>query len=153
MSSSLLIKGLDGDVIGYALASGGQLCIRISGQGTQGTARISDGETEISVQVNCSGTEQTFRWNGNKGIEWLRIEYAGKIIANGGNVPETVFRNGATGLAVDDGEHENMQMQACSAKKEKTMSGRAGQRRWPPPPCWPSARYLDGEWEEDEDGL
>ena len=55
MSSSLLIKGLDGAVNGYALVSGGRLYIRISGLGKGMNARIGHGEKEMSAQIDGAG--------------------------------------------------------------------------------------------------
>ena len=152
MSSSLLIKGMDGTVIGYALVFGGQLCIRINEQSIRGTARLSDGETERFVQIDGGGKEQTFRWNGDRRIAWILIEREGKTLALGGNIPERVCGTSCTredDLADDLGK--NTQTQSACVKSEKISLNGMGQRRWPPPPCWLSALYLDGEWKDGEE--
>ena len=150
MSSSLLIKGLDGAVNGYALVSGGRLYIRISGLGKGMNARIGHGEKEMSVQIDGAGAEQVFRWDEDGEMEWIVLECNGKVWALGGNVPENACRNYASRDEQEEETHKNTQMQSTCAERKVRSTDRLGERRWPPPPCWPSACYLDGEWKEVE---
>ncbi len=150
MASSLLIRGIDAAVIGYALIIGDQLCIRVSGKGIQGTAQLSDGENIISVPVRCDGDEHVLNWDTDKKLEWIRIEHEGETVALGGPAPEKMERNHTEKTGNSGISCKNDEISSVSIESEKQHQQRGGQRRWPPPPCWPSARYFYGEWSEEE---
>ena len=150
MASSLLIRGIDAAVIGYALVIGDQLCIRVSGKGTQGIAQLGDGEKIISVPVMCDGDEHVLNWDADKKLEWIRIECEGETAALGGPAPEKAERCQKEKTEESGIPCKNNEISGVCIKREKQHEQRGGQRRWPPPPCWTSARYLHGDWLEEE---
>ena len=151
MSSSLLLRNPSGEVIGYALAGGGQLCIRVNGNGALGSAHLGNGERERCVPVTCSGREQTFEWEEEGKLEWILIKQEGESIALGGNVPQLAFSKLVQHAYKNENACKNTASQNKSIQGDPRPIKKGEQRRWPPPPCWETACYLSGDWREAED--
>lgn len=148
MAYSLLLRDTSENVVGYALADGSQLCIRIAGNAAQAQATVSDGMAEKRMPIVCDGREQFFPWERERRIEWIVIEACGNVLAHGGNVMETKKRK--TELPKENNEDEckiNGAENVCIESQNNPVFSRL-QRRWPPPPCWPSAQYREGMWKE-----
>ena len=145
MSSSILIRDRADQIIGYVLMSNQQMCIRIAGHGTQAEARIDKEDGECCIQVVCDGHEQVFPCESETKIEWIKVVSEGRMIAFGGKLPET---EDIVEMAAAEGIENSSDESNDHAEYSAATAVHTAQRRWPPPPCWPSACYVEGAWIE-----
>lgn len=146
LASSLIIKNESGIIKGYAIMEKDRFLVMVKGGGESGrlVLRSNDGKEE-EYAVMCDGREKT--------------------IPNYGEMPSCAYV--VTDEAAKETEEEKKPASEeksiaackkhpsdCVYKKEGQTSlvlkGAYRMNRWPPPPCWPTACYVDGVWCERE---
>lgn len=148
MSSSLLLRDIQGKIVGYALTDGAQLCIRVSGGGQNAMVAISDGIHEKTISLRCDGVEMRTPWRAECSIVGVCVWAEGCIVASGGEKPPesepqelTPSKKETTMRKKEEATHVYTVQKECAAPSP----------RWPPPPCWQTARYFCGDWIEGDD--
>ena len=146
MASSVILRNESGEIKGYAIVQKENLLVMAKGNGESGRLILeSEGGERVEYAVVCSGREIT-------------LPFSAAALSSGWLLTDTEDK-GATqeqSTAAKTGENPYQSTEADSVykeggKNERVSKERGGMNRWPPPPCWPTARYVDGVWcEEDE---
>mgnify|MGYP004533057533 FL=1 len=152
MNESYVLKTKSGAACGYIMARDEKLRIRLNADGT-----------DMQLTVLYEDEEQTFSCN----ADGLEIEKPGrrkKLLGAYGTAGEQ--------LAADTGEaaRKAFEIRKTEAKREQkihrlhtaqpvqenpeqeTQKTKTAERRWPPPPCMPGAKYAKGSWRITEKG-
>ena len=112
----------------------------------------------------AGGQEQTWT-DGGGTLTGAYIAADGEMLLDTGEAARQAFeraRRKAAGMAkarqasVAAGKSTTEQQEAAqpsgnaAGQRAAPQTRSLPQRRWPPPPCWPEARYLDGRWQMPE---
>lgn len=148
MLASLLLRDAQERIVGYVLTDGAQLCIRVSGAGQSAIATISDGtRNKTTVSVCCDGREEHMPWQSDRNVAGVSIWQEGRMVAAGGELPKDANPT-KDNLSKKE---EQMRKKGDAIHVYKKEEKRAvPSLRWPPPPCWQTARYSCGDWIEDD---
>ena len=161
MTASMMLKNESGEIVGFVLQRKGRLIYRIKGQGdAAGMTLLEQGEEAAELSICCDGQEHEAAYDG--------MQSDGAYVTIG-TVPFAWSNRRAKELCALKRGHEekkNSGKSEMECKKDDStsvyqrdeVSGREPmrrtlpERRWPPPVCWPQARYGSGVWGETEVG-
>jgi len=154
LTSSYLIKDAKGHIAGYALLAKHQIHIRLSGRDEKtASVIVSDGEEETAFAVPCDAQEHVFEWKRER-IEWVRLGQQETDLTDAKGKPEHDILPAQEECAAESQNRKQFDKtgipQNSFIEKENAFES-SHMLRWPPPPCWPTARYVDGEWMEGGD--
>ena len=157
MGKSFVLKDAAGRPGGYLVQGMREICCRAGALAQQAKA----------VLLFEDGTAEEHALRGNQEARWPGD---GRTLRGG-----LVCADGVLLLAAGEearAEFERMRMQKRAAQEENLRAERPPeparertkqmpgpdtpaqdprvwpQRRWPPPPCWPQAEYIQGRWQE-----
>lgn len=147
MAAGYLIRDASGQIAGYALEGEGKILVRMhGGEGTACVAACSAGK-EVLYEVPYDRKEHAFEWTMGR-LEHIAVKHRkeiGKTEENDAQTKENKKEKGNIKTACKKHAH-------CSVyKRKRVMQRSVSMTRWPPPPCWPTARYVDGVWREGGD--
>lgn len=162
MGKRFVLKDASGRPAGYVIADGADICCRVSGDG-QGDARLialfEDGERR-AYALAPGGAEQRFPC-GDGALCGGYVEAADRLLlATDARAREAFarspMRRRAQPAAQARSDLTDAREQAMPPRPDETQQPDATartdvmpQRRWPPPPCWPQARYAHGRWQDE----
>lgn len=159
MSVSLMLKTEEGKAAGYVLRLDHCLLWSFKGSGEGGIlSLLADDTVTEEIRVICDGCERETRYRGHvPDAAYVTVENAlyAFTCRRARQAYEESQRKKNEERAVEEKFSEPCKKEIPDSvyKKEEigqllTPAREWGERRWPPPPCWPNARYCDGMWAE-----
>lgn len=162
MSVSLMLKTEEGKAAGYVLLLENRLFWSFKGHGEEGIlALLSDSAKAEEIVVCCDGCEREERYDGPPPddayvavgdvlyavtCERARRAYAQRKRKRSGDKIKEINDGKFAGSCKKDG---SVCVNKGEGDKQAVLSPHdQSERRWPPPPCWPRARYCAGVWTE-----
>lgn len=164
MGKSFVLKDTAGHPRGYLLQQSGKICCRASLGALQARlVMLFEDGTQMQHEMQSDGTETSWPCDARK----LCGGYAcaeNRLLLFSDEEARRAFerariRQKAVRTAAEEDGYEPKEEQSSkepapapqeTAAGEATIEERLPQRRWPPPPCWPTARYVHGSWQENE---
>ena len=158
MGKSAVLKDLSNRPAGYVLLSGGSaVCRTHLDRPAQLVLVLADG-SQITHTLDGGADEQRFPCEGSAmlGCYVFRME---ELLLISDEAMRCAFERQALALRNSaqtqrEGARETVRtvLQAQPPEREEGREKKHAfaQRRWPPPPCWEAARYLDGRWQEEQ---
>ena len=148
MASSIILRNENGEIKGYAIVQKGSLLVMVKGNGESGKlVLISDNGKRMEFAVVCNNRETTIPYNVTKLTDgWLLTGTAVK--------EEELEQEYSSAMKNDESPCKNKVSDfVCKEVKKTELVSKEKQRmnRWPPPPCWPTAHYVDGVWCEGDE--
>ena len=161
MAVSMMLKSREGSIVGYVLLLENRLHYRINGDGESGTLVLLANQGAImEVETRCDSHERQTEY------KYIGKEFTSAYAVSDGHL--LAFTDPAAMNAFEAREERRIEPRQsfsgektsglckkddlqCVYKEEKTRGHahtRHGDVRWPPPPCWPEARYVSGVWIE-----
>lgn len=160
MGKSFVLKDASGRPGGYLMQSMREICCRADSPAQQAVLLFEDGTAE--THALCGGQEA--RWP--CGDRLLRGGFVCAedrlLLATGEETRGAFVRWLASKRALPEkkrpaeGSTPELALKSTPLQENKQPIGTVQkprewpQRRWPPPPCWPAARYVQGCWQETE---
>lgn len=153
MKESYVLKRRNGAVCGYIMARDGQLCARLPDE--DGAAQIAaiyeDGIRTFEGKLD--GAESAYP-SGGKHLLGAYVCSEGKLLMDTGEAARAAFERAekrqtpesTRKKTEEDGERISARREAGHAADEPAANGTT-ERRWPPPPCMPGAKYVNGAWQ------
>ena len=157
MGKSVVLKDLTRRLAGYVYAGkSGVSCRMPLDTPAQLIVLFSDGKQK-EYTVDAGGTEQHF--DGECGMmSGCYVFCRDELLLFSDETMRAAFEKRRLSSASEENRnhvpaqrHEGEQLKS-QPEKNKGPSAREStfpQRRWPPPPCWDTAQYRQGSWEED----
>lgn len=142
----------DGSIAQYALDAGGrEQMLADSGRAIAGAAILARdapplGSDERTLHLILQREAERQRAERK---EKEREERETKDTENKVRKPKETENKEAEAAEAERKGTESGKMEEGEAEKETLPTSSFPQRRWPPPPCWPQARYAHGRWQED----
>ena len=148
MASSVILRNENGEIKGYAIVQNEGLLVLVKGNGESGKLiLISDNGKRMEFAVVCNNRETTIPYNATTLTDgWLLTEEEDSEAKQEQERPAGMKKteNPCKDTAPDSVYKED-------GKIERVSKEKCGMNRWPPPPCWPTACYVDGVWCEGEE--
>jgi len=165
MSRSLMLKNEAGRAVGYVLVRDGCLIARVTGADGQAALAVKDEEGRRSAYpIDGDGLEWEAPYAGQEVIA-AYVSQGDSLIALANDESRALFLSREVFCGAETAPQKMENPPEFSSKeadssvythKENDAPGEAGalwpERRWPPPVCWPQARYRDGRWTQEEGG-
>lgn len=159
MGKSYVLKGLSGKLGGYVMQGSGVLRVRFTpgiDHPVRVTALYEGGRT--AAFEGTFGGEEMERPDGGGALAGAYVTAGGALLLHTGEAARAAFAHSRE--AADDrpaaraapqqqrtqGEPRR-ETEPRSAQDSRAEEETLPQRRWPPPPCMPAARYVGGRWE------
>ncbi len=162
MTASMMLKNESGEIVGFLLQRKGRLVYRIKGQGEAvRLTLLAQGEEAAEFSVCCDGQEREMVYDGLQSdgayVSLGTLPYAwsdrrAQSLCTQKNRQEAkkIIEKSETECKKDD--DTNVYQRDEALEREPARSS-LPERRWPPPVCWPQARYSCGAWGETEVGV
>lgn len=154
MKESYVLKRRSGEIGGYIMARNGQLRARLpQGEGTVRIAAVyEDGIRTFEGKLD--GLESVYPGSG-KHLLGAYVCMGEKLLMDTGETARAAFEEaerqraharkpGSTRKSAQE-ENRRTEMRREAVQVENMETG-ATERRWPPPPCMPGAKYVNGAW-------
>ena len=159
MGNSFLLKDAAGRVCGYLIARSGEICCRIQEPASQSILQLCAEGKKTAFRLEESAAEQQFSFPGGR-IAGAQVYAGGKLIlatdwemaparpdegVKAAQTESTPRAEGGAQIAPALSPADAEAPPVCGKSWECSLP----QRRWPPPPCWPGAKYAHGAWREE----
>lgn len=149
MKESYVLKRRNGEACGYVMAMDKEVRVRLPNEkGTAKMAVIYADQTQ-TLEGMLDGLERTYPVAGSR-LLGAYVCSDGRLLMDTGEAARRAFeraeeaRQFAQRPERKDARGEDVQTHARRQTEENTIE--AAERRWPPPPCMPGARYVNGAW-------
>jgi len=157
MGNSVILKDTSGLPAGYAMAAGNEIECRVKLDAPAEIMLIfSDGT--CAVHEVCGGAEQRFESGGKKMIGCCVFRAETVLLCSDEMARCTVQgrlswrrddKRKKTEYRKESGQNTQTGEQICAAVP-LAKSNSLPEQRWPPSPCWDTACYKEGRWQESE---
>lgn len=164
MGSGFVLRDRGGRTAGYVMQGMGVVRCRASqlAQPAQ-LVLLRAGEAEERL-MPAGGQEQTWT-DGGGALTGAYIAADGEMLLDTGEAARQAFERarrkaagmakarqaaGAAGKSTTEQQEAAQPSGDAAGQRAAPQTRCLPQRRWPPPPCWPEARYLDGRWQMPE---
>ena len=162
MGKNYVLKDRTGRPGGYLLESGGSLCCRVQTGGQRATLiALFEGGVQETYTLSCGDGEQTWPC-GARGLCGGGVFAGDRLLLSSGEAATRAWerrrirpagesvprRSEAARDRAAIPEHERHDNRAACEGADASPDVAGHERRWPPPPCWPEARYAGGHWQE-----
>lgn len=145
MGRSFVLKDTSGHPGGYLMQGMREICCR------------ADAPAQQAVLLFEDGTTAEFELSGGQEARWMckgRLLCGGFVCADGhlllatGDEARSAFLRWLTPASASREEREEPPAPAAEQTGAIREARTWPQRRWPPPPCWPTSQYMQGRWQE-----
>ena len=151
MKESYVLKRRNGEARGYIMARDGEVRVRLPNE--EGTAKIAviyADQTEM-LEGMLDGLERAYPAAGSR-LMGAYVCSGGRLLMDTGEAARRAFERAEEARqSAQRSERERKDARGEDAKthaRRQTEGDTIGtaERRWPPPPCMPGARYVNGAW-------
>lgn len=151
MKESYVLKRRNGEARGYVMARDGEVRVRLPNE--EGTAKIAviyADQTQM-LEGMLDGLERTYPAAGSR-LMGAYVCSGGRLLMDTGEAARRAFERAEEACQPaqrpegegQDARGEDARAHTRRQNEENTIE--AAERRWPPPPCMPGARYVNGAW-------
>lgn len=155
MGKSMVLKDLSGHAAGYVRVSDREaLCgVRLNGD-AQLALVLADGSSQV-FDLQTGAAEQRFSCERKAFTGYYVFRGKELLLISGENMRDAFARDqllrrkeaSSTAARTEDVRKPAQQEIEAEAPKLRRQPD-FPQRRWPPPPCWDEAQYIEGSWQE-----
>ena len=151
MKESYVLKRRNGEARGYVMARDGEVRVRLPNE--EGTAKIAviyADQTQM-LEGMLDGLERAYPAAGSR-LMGAYVCSGGRLLMDTGEAARRAFERAEEAYQPaqrpegegQDAHGEDARAHARRQNEENAIE--AAERRWPPPPCMPGARYVNGAW-------
>ena len=153
MGKSFVLKDAAGRPGGYLTQGMREICCRADAQAQQAVLLFEDGTAE--ERPLCGGQEA--RWpDDGRMLRGGFVCADGRLLLASGDEARGAFERMIiqkhAAREKTQPRTENVPEPVREQTQEPDVPAEAArawpERRWPPPPCWPQAEYIQGRWQE-----
>ena len=146
MKESYVLKRRNGEARGYVMARDGEVRVRLPNE--EGTAKIAViyADQTQTLEGMLDGLERTYPAAGSR-LMGAYVCSGGRLLMDTGEAARRAFERAEEACQSaqrPEGEGKDAGTHARCQTEENAIE--AAERRWPPPPCMPGARYVNGAW-------
>lgn len=142
MKESYVLKRRNGEACGYIMARDKEVRVRLPNEkGTAKMAVIYADQTQ-TLEGMLDGLERTYPAAGSR-LLGAYVCSGGRLLMDTGEAARRAFER-AEEACQSAQSPEGKRKDARRQTEGNTIE--AAERRWPPPPCMPGARYVNGAW-------
>ena len=145
MKESYVLKRRNGEACGYVMARDKEVRVRLPNEkGTAKMAVIYADQTQ-TLEGMLDGMERTYPAAGSRLL-------GGRLLMDTGEAARRAFERAEEARQSaqrPEGERKDAHGEDARTHERRQTEGDtigAAERRWPPPPCMPGARYVNGAW-------
>lgn len=151
MKESYVLKRRNGEARGYVMARDGEVRVRLPNE--EGTAKIAviyADQTQM-LEGMLDGLERTYPAAGSR-LMGAYVCSGGRLLMDTGEAARRAFERAEEACQPaqrPEGEGQDACGEDAETHARRQTEGDtigAAERRWPPPPCMPGARYVNGAW-------
>ena len=151
MKESYVLKRRNGEARGYVMARDGEVRVRLPNE--EGTAKIAviyADQTQM-LEGMLDGLERTYPAAGSR-LMGAYVCSGGRLLMDTGEAARRAFERAEEACQPaqrPEGEGQDAcgeDARAHTRRQNEENTIEAAERRWPPPPCMPGARYVNGAW-------
>lgn len=146
MKESYVLKRRSGEACGYVMARDKEVRVRLPNEkGTAKMAVIYADQTQ-TLEGMLDGMERTYPATGSR-LLGAYVCSGGRLLMDTGEAARRAFERAEEARQSaqrPEGERKDARTHAGHQAEGDTIG--AAERRWPPPPCMPGARYVNGAW-------
>ena len=146
MKESYVLKRRNGEACGYVMARNKEVRVRLPNEkGTAKMAVIYADQTQ-TLEGMLDGMERTYPATGSR-LLGAYVCSGGRLLMDTGEAARRAFERAEEARQSaqrPEGERKDARTHAGHQAEGDTIG--AAERRWPPPPCMPGARYVNGAW-------
>ncbi len=146
MKESYVLKRRNGEACGYVMARDKEVRVRLPNEkGTAKMAVIYADQTQ-TLEGMLDGMERTYPATGSR-LLGAYVCSGGRLLMDTGEAARRAFERAEEARQSaqrPEGERKDARTHAGHQAEGDTIG--AAERRWPPPPCMPGARYVNGAW-------
>ena len=146
MKESYVLKRRNGEACGYVMARDKEVRVRLPNEkGTAKMAVIYADQTQ-TLEGRLDGMERTYPAAGSR-LLGAYVCSGGRLLMDTGEAARRAFERAEEARQSaqrPEGERKDARTHAGHQAEGDTIG--AAERRWPPPPCMPGARYVNGAW-------
>lgn len=151
MKESYVLKRRNGEARGYVMARDGEVRVRLPNE--EGTAKIAviyADQTQM-LEGMLDGLERTYPAAGSR-LMGAYVCSGGRLLMDTGEAARRAFERAEEACQSaqrPEGEGQDARgedARAHTRRQNEENAIEATERRWPPPPCMPGARYVNGAW-------
>lgn len=156
MGKSFVLKDAAGRPDGYLMQGIREICCRASGAARQlQVVLLFEGGAQEEHEAD-SGQEMRWPCEGRL-LSGGYVCADGRLLLSTGEKARCVFMQQALRKRTAQEKRQTEVENTAEPAQEQEEHGEPGhaqqarewpQRRWPPPPCWPQATYMQGRWQE-----
>ena len=146
MKESYVLKRRNGEACGYVMARDKEVRVRLPNEkGTAKMAVIYVDQTQ-TIEGMLDGLERTYPAAGSR-LLGAYVCSGGRLLMDTGEAARRAFER-AEEVRQSAQRPEGKRKDAWTHARRQTEGDTIGaaERRWPPPPCMPGARYVNGAW-------
>lgn len=152
MKESYVLKRRNGEACGYVMARDKEVRVRLPNEkGTAKMAVIYADQTQ-TIEGKLDGMERTYSATGSR-LLGAYVCSGGRLLMDTGEAARRAFERAEE--ARQSAQRPEGEGKDAHGEDARTHAGHQGEgdtieaaeRRWPPPPCMPGARYVNGAWE------
>lgn len=152
MNESYVLKEKNGAVRGYVMARNGRVRVRLPvGEGTARVFLLYD-DGSRSFERKLDGTETEHAKEGRLLGAYVCAE--GKLLMETGEAARSAFEQAQRRILparTTRKEERRRETENQREWKRESIKTETAERRWPPPPCMPGAKYVNGAWRISEE--
>lgn len=152
MKESYVLKRRNGEACGYVMARDKEVRVRLPNEkGTAKMAVIYADQTQ-AIEGKLDGMERTYPATGSR-LLGAYVCSGGRLLMDTGEAARRAFERAEEARQSAqraEGERKDARGEDARTHESHQAEGDtigAAERRWPPPPCMPGARYVNGAWE------
>lgn len=151
MKESYVLKRRNGEACGYVMARDKEVRVRLPNEkGTAKMAVIYADQTQ-TLEGMLDGLERTYPAAGSR-LLGAYVCSGGRLLMDTGEAARRAFERAEE--ACQSAQRPEGKRKDARGEDARTHAGHqaegdtieAAERRWPPPPCMPGARYVNGAW-------
>ncbi len=156
---NFLLRGGNGVLMGYLMQGQGELRLRAQGIPEDGALMVlieKDGR-EREQRLSATGGEQRWPDPGKQLLGAYAMQEEKLLFCTGQEAKAACLSRIASNRQKKRPAQRTAQASNApvAAQEKESSAGREAfgripwpERRWPPPPCWPEARYEGGRWRQ-----
>ena len=151
MKESYVLKRRNGEACGYVMARDKEVRVRLPNEnGTAKMAVIYADQTQ-TLEGMLDGMERAYPAAGSR-LLGAYVCSGGRLLMDTGEAARRAFERAEEACQPaqrPEGEGQDAcgeDARAHTRRQNEENTIEAAERRWPPPPCMPGARYVNGAW-------
>ena len=151
MKESYVLKRRNGEACGYVMARDKEVRVRLPNEKRTAKMAVIYADQTQTLEGMLDGLERTYPAAGSR-LLGAYVCSGGRLLMDTGEAARRAFERAEEACQSaqrTDGERKDARGEDARTHARRQTEGdtiEAAERRWPPPPCMPGARYANGAW-------